>query len=290
MSTKAVKTGSKKGKTKAAAASAVSEDAPKVTSTKDSSKISSKGKDSSKDIKPTKVAKSNSKKGTETKSKPKSKTTEEKSGGPVSVRDLIADNPYDPRIIDQLEQHLSTQASSGEYDFESNLHLLKIYSFDNSLANPSMVAIALLKAIMALPNSHFLALSYLVPATMQEEEPVRSVVEAGGLVESGQWGKFWEVVFSPALTKAASPITNFHSTMRKLILGVVERTFKSIDATTLTTYLSIEESELEEVTGQSAVDGVVTFPPNSDNSSRSKHLTEVVTLDDTARLIAKYWN
>merc|ERR1719400_1850467 len=79
----------------------------------------------------------------------------------------IEDHLYDKTKLEVLEEYVNKQVSEeANYDFHSNLYLMKMYSLYPFSAKEDIVIKVLIKALMNLPRSDFTSLIYLIPVSM----------------------------------------------------------------------------------------------------------------------------
>lgn len=81
---------------------------------------------------------------------------------PTAISSLIEANRYNPEILGELQTYLQHQIDHKTYHFEANLAILKLYQFYPAKADKTVIAKILIKALMNLPNTHFLLCSYLI--------------------------------------------------------------------------------------------------------------------------------
>ena len=80
--------------------------------------------------------------------------------------------------LEQLEANLQQQCDNATYSLENNLAILKLYQLHPANAKPRILALALVKALMQMPHTDFLLLTYLVPdEVLRDVDPVRLLVE-----------------------------------------------------------------------------------------------------------------
>lgn len=75
---------------------------------------------------------------------------------------LLEKSRYDPSILPQLEQYVTSQCTNATYDLDCNLATLKLYQFHPDKSNPTIIAKILVKALMNLPRTDYLLCTYLV--------------------------------------------------------------------------------------------------------------------------------
>ena len=80
-----------------------------------------------------------------------------------SCAELLSQQRYNPDILPRLEAFVDAQCSSGTYDLDCNLAVLKLYQFHPEKNNIDTVAKILVKALMQLPATDYLLCTYLIP-------------------------------------------------------------------------------------------------------------------------------
>ena len=106
-----------------------------------------------------------------------------------SVEALLAKSPYNVSNQAALEAHVDAQAKGdAPYYMDANRSLLRIYQFSPQSANSSKIATILTLALLELPSTDVLALSYLVPERMQKSEVCAAVLKSANLLESCRSG------------------------------------------------------------------------------------------------------
>ena len=89
-----------------------------------------------------------------------------------SAGSLFDANAYDVNLIPALEAHVREQAATQTYDARANKALLKLYQFFPEKTDTTVLALLIGKSIMALPSPEFANLRFLVPAAIQDQEPL----------------------------------------------------------------------------------------------------------------------
>ncbi|OON17442.1 SAC3/GANP family protein, partial [Opisthorchis viverrini] len=192
---------------------------------------------------------------------------------------------YNPEHKAILEQHLNWQASTGEYDFEANLALLRLYvscsldfimdnryQFYPELFNADATRLVLLKALASLNPTDFTICKYLIHLDRLNEEPLSLVVELGTLLESCQFPDFWvccillvQVLMLIQLRLRENPnitsgVPGFRDAMVKFIVQIVCQTYQRIHKSLLIRLLDMSEAELKQLIKQN---GWTECPPSS---------------------------
>ncbi|TGZ69672.1 hypothetical protein CRM22_003600 [Opisthorchis felineus] len=165
---------------------------------------------------------------------------------------------YNPEHKAILEQHVNWQASTGEYDFEANLALLRLYQFYPELFNADATRLVLLKALASLNPTDFIICKYLIHLDRLSEEPLSLVIELGTLLESCQFPDFWlRLRENPNIT---SGVPGFRDAMVKFIVQIVRQTYQRIHKSLLIRLLDMSEAELKQLIKQN---GWTECPPSS---------------------------
>uniref|UniRef100_A0A453IXY8 Uncharacterized protein n=1 Tax=Aegilops tauschii subsp. strangulata TaxID=200361 RepID=A0A453IXY8_AEGTS len=93
-----------------------------------------------------------------------------------TVEELVAVNPYNPDILNDLEVFVNDQVSSKTYNLDANLSLLRLYQFEPERLSVQIVARILIKALMAMPAPDFSLCLFLIPEHVQMEEQFKTLI------------------------------------------------------------------------------------------------------------------
>ena len=81
-----------------------------------------------------------------------------------SITALIEDNPVGVDILPTLEEYVERQIQDPNlYHAECNRTILKFYTFQPTKINVDVVVKILIKAMMQLPSTDFMACLYIIP-------------------------------------------------------------------------------------------------------------------------------
>ena len=152
---------------------------------------------------------------------------------------LTESNRYDPSIVPQLEAYVETQCADQTYDIEANLALLKLYQFHPETLKVPLVAKVLVKALMNLPQTDYLACMYLVPERVLDEEPIKTVAAVAALLETCSFRKFWEEA-APLRAELLAGTPGFDTAVRNFMLRTFEITYQSVPAAHLKASLGFD--------------------------------------------------
>ena len=129
----------------------------------------------------------------------------------------IEQNIYDCDELGPLETYINSQVSqSVDYDFDTNLYVLKMYSLYPSKAVVDIVCKILIKSLMNLPSSDFTSLVYLIPITVDNDQSIRDILDVGKCLEDCNFDKFWQLYKHKKET--FQDYTNFEFEIRKCLL------------------------------------------------------------------------
>jgi len=183
---------------------------------------------------------------------------------------------YDPAILPQLEAHVEAQCASQSYDLEPNLATLKLYQFHPDTLKVPTVARILVKALMNLPETDYLACTYLVPERVLDQEPIKAIVAIATLLESCSFREVWGAL-KPLRAEVLDATPGFDAAVRAFILKTFEITYQSVPTAHLRASLGYGEGDAafaELVKGRSwTVDGdIVKISLNDDNTAKPKRV------------------
>eukprot|EP00808_Paulinella_micropora_P011689 g28355.t1 len=200
------------------------------------------------------------------------------------IAKLVTEKPYDEAILSDLETYLQKQVDNNTYDLEANRHLLKIYMFSPETMKPAVVTQVLVKAMMAIGTTDFLACSFLVPRklALAEEGPVKTLFALADQLERCDFPAFWKARAGKDASALVNSVNGFDTAIRVFVAATVASTFKRIDSARLKNYLNLEGKEFEAFVGAnrgwrlSDAGDVVSFP---DMSQADTDLQTIVSLD-----------
>ena len=212
------------------------------------------------------------------------------------VESLMTKGSYKTSNQSTLEAYIDAQATGeGEYYFEANKALLKIYQFLPKAVDTNKVALVLLLAMLEFPtaSTDWLALSYLIPERLQKQEPVTTALRCNNLLDACDFVEFWKKfgtlsdnsdTYIKALVGRATPV------LQKGILEAMALTYRSATLDKVLANLNMESSSSATLTGISCVESVsgniVTFVAGTDNIKRGRVFQEGVSYGAIANMMS----
>jgi translation initiation factor 3 subunit K len=214
------------------------------------------------------------------------------------VESLVSKGAYKTSNKTTYEEYVNAQiAGEGEYYFEANKALLKIYQFLPQSMDMSKVASVLLLSILqySTRTTDFLALSYMVPDRIQKTEPIASIIQCHTLLEGCQFVEFWEKFTKLSQQddglKSFVGSTKTKETLQRSTLQALALTYKSISVDKVLKFVNMKDgSELTQLNDpciESVTDKTVTFISTPDNTKRNRVFQEGVSYGALANLMSK---
>ena len=133
---------------------------------------------------------------------------------------------FDAAILPQLEAHVDAQCASQSYDLEPNLAVLKLYQFHPETLKVPVVAKILVKALMNLPETDFLACTYLIPERVLDQDPIKAIVGVAAQLERCSFREVWELL-TPLRGEVLAATPGFDDAVRAFVLKTFEITYQS---------------------------------------------------------------
>jgi translation initiation factor 3 subunit K len=208
---------------------------------------------------------------------------------PESAATLLEKQRYDAAILPQLEAYVDAQCSGEGYDLDANLAVLKLYQFHPEQLKVPTVAKILVKALMNLPSTDYLACTYLLPERVLDEEPISTIAAVAAKLESCSFREVWAVI--TPMRSVLSDIPGFDAAIRKFMLGTVEITYQSVPVGHLRASLGLEaDDELQRLIkarGWTVSGDLVKIPSNDDNTAKPKRVDagDAMRLDQMSKIL-----
>ena len=204
-----------------------------------------------------------------------------------SVLEKVANDPYELSTLTALEGFVTVQLQSKAYDFEANKALLRSYQVNAEQVKLNMVVHVMVLALMRLPSTDFLALSYIIPGKVPLQASLKQVQKFADLLERAEFAKFWEeyAAADKTLTEAA---VGFVDAIRAYIVGTTAQTFRNIGKEQLKQFLGFSSAAEVDTfcKGNAAVEHVgsdlVAFARSKDTGKTNE---DSLRLDEALRLV-----
>ncbi len=140
---------------------------------------------------------------------------------------LLETAPYEESTILELEAVVTHFARTNTYDFNVIRALFKSYQVNVNSAKVETVCHGLMIALMRLPSSDFLSLSYLIPHKFGSHSDVVLLLKCADLLERGKFGEFWELYVSVPDSFFGAAV-GFVDVVRIFILANMRDTFRTV--------------------------------------------------------------
>ena len=209
----------------------------------------------------------------------------------ASCAKLLETSRYDSAILPQLEAYVDAQCASQSYDLDANLATLKLYQFHPETLKVPTVAKILVKALMNLPHTDFLACTYLLPERVLDEEPVRTVATVAAQLETCSFRDLWAAL-TPLRTELLNATPGIDDAVRNYILGTIEITYQSVQTAHLRASLGVDSDAafkaLVEKRGWTIAGDLVKIALNDDNTAKPKRVdaSDTMNLAQMTKILA----
>jgi hypothetical protein len=213
----------------------------------------------------------------------------------AEINSLLASDVFSADVIPKFEEFVTAQASDATaYHADATRRLIKLYQSYPASLQLEKVAQACLLAAFQYPNhTDFLALKYLMPTTVREQEPVTLIQASFELLESCQYAAFWE---SYKALQASTVIGSFLTAdtikrMQGSILQVLSLTYKeapaavvlrALQAASLTDVKALSHPCVEIISGD-----MVIFVSSPENTKRQREYQESLNFESISALMSK---
>lgn len=212
-----------------------------------------------------------------------------------SIDSLLSKSPYKASNATALEAYVDAEAKgSCPYHMDANRCLLKLYQISPQCAKSDKVALVLMLALLELPSTDFLALSYLVPERTQKSEPTATIIKCASLLKACKFDEFWKSLASiadGADDQLKSLVTGSDDKFQRAIVEVLALTYKT--ATTSQVLAALKLTSADQITRLShpcieSISGdVVVFTGSADNTKRNRVFQEGVNFGAIASMMSK---
>lgn len=178
------------------------------------------------------------------------------------------------------------QVSSGAYNKDVNLALLKLYQFDPSRMNVGLVSSVLALALQHIADGDFQLCLYL----LVDLAPFEAFVQLADLLELGRFAEFWTARSGASPAKPAiDAVRGFDECIRGFIMSLVEATFQSIAREELCGMLNAKGDAVLKLCRERGwgVDDATTLRPplNEFNQAKEREIKEEISFEQLAPFV-----
>ncbi|KAM3230997.1 hypothetical protein ACQJBY_061263 [Aegilops geniculata] len=160
-----------------------------------------------------------------------------------TVEELVAVNPYNPDILNDLEVFVNDQVSSKTYNLDANLSLLRLYQFEPERLSVQIVARILIKALMAMPAPDFSLCLFLIPEHVQMEEQFKTLIVLSHYLETGRFRQFWDEASKSR--NILDVVPGFEQAIQSYAIHVLSLTYQKVPRPVLAEAINIEGLALD---------------------------------------------
>eukprot|EP00630_Chrysocystis_fragilis_P012743 CAMPEP_0197408926 /NCGR_PEP_ID=MMETSP1165-20131217/29150_1 /TAXON_ID=284809 /ORGANISM="Chrysocystis fragilis, Strain CCMP3189" /LENGTH=226 /DNA_ID=CAMNT_0042935369 /DNA_START=12 /DNA_END=692 /DNA_ORIENTATION=+ len=192
---------------------------------------------------------------------------------------------FNESSIELLEENVRAQVAAGTYDFEANKALVKLYQISPWRCEAQVLALVLVKAMMARPAEDLTALRLMCPEALLESTPLlRRIGKCESMLESARFGEFWEL----ARDEVVDLVPGFADSLRHFILRLLADTFATVSVDLVAAALGVQASDVRRLAADTPPDSLlapspdpnlVRFKPNAHNQPRLQRFAAPVQLD-----------
>ena len=194
---------------------------------------------------------------------------------------------YNPDNIKTLEHYVDLQARERGYDLEANLALLKLYQFNPTHNNMSVVVQILLKSLTNLPHTDFVLCKCLLSQEVQEDPQIKTILYLADLLEMCQFKIFWQQVHSQGdLIKS---VVGFEDSVRRFVCHVICITYQTIEEGVLGELLGLVQEAsvnywLDQYGWKASGDGLITVS-SQEEIIKTRNITEKIDIESVASIM-----
>ncbi|KAJ3106251.1 hypothetical protein HDU97_006702 [Phlyctochytrium planicorne] len=207
---------------------------------------------------------------------------------------------YNPENLPILEDYVREQMINNTIDRTANLAVLKLYQFNPTLTNISVVVSILALALSALPDPDFNLSLCLLSEEIINDSGVGKLIEMQHLLERCQFQQFWETLDAEVAAadegeegrlNLLRDYPEFDTCIRKFISTTLAAAYNSISVDLLQTYLNLEGEDLADwlsVIGASFNSenvGLVDFPTSKETQSKPVIVQESIRFEQLTKII-----
>ncbi|KAF3775820.1 Eukaryotic translation initiation factor 3 subunit K [Nymphaea thermarum] len=139
--------------------------------------------------------------------------------------------------------HMRSLVSSQTYNLDANLCLLRLYQFEPERMSIQIVALILVKALMAMPAPDFSLCLFLIPERVQMEEQFKTLIVMSHYLETARFRQFWDEAAKNRSTVEVVP--GFEQAIQAYAIHVLSLTYRKVPRPVLAEAINIEGLSLD---------------------------------------------
>lgn len=224
---------------------------------------------------------------------------------------------YNVDNLSLFQSYVATQCSSGTFDIEANLALLKLYQFNTEIQRDEDTVINILvKGLVRFWAPDFMLALHLLPAYVGEvvkpqqsstesaeassegayldnfSENVQKLLGLFRLLDASKYTEFWSTFESDdSYADLVADVSDFETALRKSIAQTVEISARKLPVSVLQEWSNLSGNRFQEwvtkTLGWSIEGSTVVIPANKENEAKPVVTSETVVFEQLGRLIKR---
>jgi translation initiation factor 3 subunit K len=215
---------------------------------------------------------------------------------------ISACNRYNPENLPVLEDYVRDQMLHNNIDRTANLAVLKLYQFNPSSTNLSIVVSVLALSVANLPDPDFNLAQCLLTEEITQDSNVSKLLEIQHMLERCRFKEFWEVLENdnveifgadedsePQSLLTAFP--EFDNRIRRFISTTLANAYQTIPVKLFQELVNLEGEDFADwvkligCTVNPDDSSLVDFPVTKDNQLRPTVIKETVKFEQLTKII-----
>ncbi|KAJ8331692.1 hypothetical protein O5D80_000588 [Batrachochytrium dendrobatidis] len=200
---------------------------------------------------------------------------------------------YNPQNMAILEEYISSQLKTNNYDRTACLALLKLYQLNHADANVYVIASVLALALSALPESDFTLCMYLLREEWLADPLIAHLVHMHELLGQAQFSEFWAYLESEeSVREFTGDYSLFDDNIREFIAQTLSITYQTISIESLEKMLDLSDEDLadwvkmrESWSVNADDDSLIDLPITSWNQAKEIVMQEDVKFEQLGKIL-----
>ncbi|KAH6570392.1 hypothetical protein BASA82_000895 [Batrachochytrium salamandrivorans] len=202
---------------------------------------------------------------------------------------------YNPQNMPILEEYVTTQLKTNNYDRTACLALLKLYQLNHADCNVYVVASVLALALGVLPESDFTLCLCLLREEWLADPLIAHLVYMHDLLEQARFAEFWKYLEEEeSVRDFTSDYSLFDDNVREFIAQTLSITYQTIAIVCLEEMLDLTDDDLadwvkmrEGWTVNTEDDSLIDLPITSWNQAKEVVMQEDVKFEQLGKLLGR---